>query len=1215
LIPTVWESETRKTGDMAEVRLTEEQEQALEHRLNVALVAGAGSGKTTVLTQRYLRILEAESHLSVRNILAITFTDRAAAEMLERIRARATEKCSGADADRWRTVREELMAASISTIHAFCAGLLRTYAPEAGVSPDFDTLDAPNAAILLEEAIAEAADPLNADLHEELRLLLRRWSAGRVRDVLRTILASLEVSRDGLMHAATSSLDEMVSEWASTIASLQRSTLEALAGETDLLSMLRRIESAAANEEDEGVVGLVGAVREARTSLESEGDAAASVRDILPLFTKKDFAPRRRFPGSKQRWRGEDIDVYKEACAAVAQLLSAHAGILSICADDKADRLVAAHLGAVARVASWTLGKYEARKREEGALDFTDLQFNALRLLESNPKVLREVRARYRYVMVDEFQDINSVQWRLIRTLVSDGETVARDKLFIVGDPLQSIYGFRHAEVELLEQACEEMGRAVRPNGERFRLVRMDRNFRSHPNIINFINFLFRGFLEEPTVMRQQFEPEFQALRAQRGSAKECGAVEVLAGLRSSERPPFAHEAACIARRIRDIIAETPVKVVDRESGEPRDAGFGDVAILLRGRTHLEELERALRRWGVPYVVASGIGFFEQPEVADLIAFLKFIASPWNDLASSSLLRSPLFSVTDEALFRLVLLKPRAPLWDKICGVDGLEGFDERDADALSQMKEIGGRLLASAGRDSPVRLIQELLDETGAWGSYAADLRGHQAIANIRKFLALVRHLNSPSRPLPDLVRVLELQAERGVDEPEAPLHLEGGDAIRITTIHAAKGLEFPIVFLADLGRYVSGRQSAVLVDRELGLGLALPSGGARDGGEKCSLRIAAEERLRRRERAEEKRLLYVAATRARDMLVLSGEVRPGSKLDASASNWMVRTLALLGIDELCCGDQNLTVGEENPVTFRLSVLESTEEPPAQIQVEGTFAEDAAAVNEAVLTFLRQAPLKTAQARRELRVTALAEYARCPHAYYLSEEAGAGSVSPAETGALARGSFIHRVLQLSHGRNEGDLRDLCEVLVRQVPSMDSAERERLCADAVEAVRRAGDSMVGDVSREAEQVLAEVPISFNAGRATLNGMIDRLCIMPENKYVLVDFKTDRVEADGIKKKVEEYKVQLDAYALGVSKAFSVPLDDVRPVLCFTSPGEAREWRLTAHDAEALVRQLEDIGEKVARGEFPAVESEACQACLHRELGICKAGGAWSAAAI
>ena len=1194
---------------MAGVTLTDEQAGALDHSSNVALLAGAGSGKTLVLTRRYLDILDANPSLSVRNILAITFTERAAAEMLERIRAGVRERRRGADTGRWAEVYEELATASISTIHAFCAALLRMYSPEAGVSPDFETLDEPSAGMMLEETIAEATDPLNGELHDELKFLLRRWSAGNVRDVLRGLLSALEVSRKDLVAAAAASPDEMVSEWAEKVSALQECTVRGLSEQTNLLSLLKRIESAAEGGGDGNIAVLVGAVRETRVRLEAGEQVAGAIRDLVPLFVTGAGGARRRFPGSKQRLRAADMETYKSAAMEVGRIIAPHAALLSIRADGETDRAAAEHLAGLARVASWALSRYESRKREEGALDFTDLQWKAFELLEGNGEVLERVRARYRYLMVDEFQDINPLQWNIVRLLASKGDRLARDKLFIVGDPLQSIYGFRHAHVELLSGACEEMAKAAgRAGGRDPKVIRMATNFRSHPNMIRFTDFLFDRLLEEPRVVRERFEPAFQSLGAHREGIEECGSVEVLAALRAPGSPPFAREGECIAARIREMVDVNPVAVWDREVGELRPVAFSDIAILLRGRTHLEQLERALRASGVPYVLTGGIGFFGQPEVTDLVNFLRFVVSPWNDLAVASMLRSPLFSTTDEALLRLALAGRRLPLWGKILELRDLDEFEEGDANALRQMKELGERLLEKAGRASPGQLIQELLDETGACGSYAAGPRGHQAIANIRKLTSLLHRLNTPFRPLPDLVRVLELQMERAAAEAEAPLHLESEDAVRIMTIHAAKGLEFPVVILADLGRQAQRPQRALLIERDLGLGLALPSGGARSAEEKCSLRRAAEERLRRREDAEEKRLLYVAMTRARDHLVLSGEVKPEAKLVASASNWMIKTLAFLGIGELSCGLRGMTVGEEPPAAFRLRVVGLDEQPSESIAPEDAAeVKDEADLYDQSYSFSWLAAPIPVAGRRELSVTALAEYVRCPQAYYLSQQARVGDMGSAGTAAQERGSFIHKVLQLSLGKTEKELQNLCELLVQQVRGLTPGERKTLRAEALDAVRAVNLSRVGELSGNAEQVLPEVPVSFRTGRAILNGTIDRLCVMPGNLYALVDFKTDRIETDEVEKRASEYKLQLDAYCMGVSKAFSVPLANVRAIICFTSPGETAEWVVSVEDGEALGARIERIAETIAKGEFAAAPSEHCAECVHRELGVCEIG--------
>ncbi len=1203
---------------MTSFQMTETQEQALDHGRNITVIAGAGSGKTTVLTRRYVRLLEANPRLSARNVLAVTFTERAAAEMMERVRREITDRSAAPDGMRWRTVREELVGAPISTLHGFCARLLRAYPLEAGVDPDFQTLDEPTSTVLLDEAVLEATDPLNGELREELRFLWRGWTAGQLRGTLRSLLADREVSEKRLTAAAKDSPEEMAAAWAAAVAAMQDSRAAMLLEETDLMQLFRHILKAAPFADGEAAE-LIEAVSGAAARLNSQESPAPVLAELVPFFTTGEgFAPRRSFRGSKQRWRGGDIGAYKSAARAVARILAPHAELLTTRIDAAADRFVAEHLHSLAGVAAAALSSYRRRKEAVGALDFADLQLKALELLRNNPAIGDRCRSRFRYVMVDEFQDTNFLQWRIIKQLVSKGPALARDKLFVVGDPLQSIYAFRLADVEVLEQVRREMDEAaqteVAVGTARPGTILMQENFRSQPNLIRFNNFLFERLLAAPGVGREPFEPGFEPLRPTRVARSDLGRAEILVSLRHPQLPVFAHEAYRIAGRIRELVEEAPIRVVDPHSGEPRPAKFGDIAVLLRGRTHLGALERALRAAQVPYAVVAGIGFYGQPEILDLISCLTFLAAPWDDVAVAAILRSPLFSGTDEALFRLSLNRARISLWGKIRDLASFDGFAQSDAEALDQMRQLLSRLLDLAARAPAQQLLQYLLEETGAWGTYAAGPRGHQAVANIRKFLDILRELNSSAKPLPDLVRILDLQAQRAVAEPEAPLHLEGENAVKITTIHSAKGLEFPIVILADLGRQTRRPPRPAIVDRELGIGLALPGRTPTAGEEHCSLRAVVDWRARRKELAEEKRLLYVACTRARDHLILSGECTPSQKRRPSGTGWLPQILIHLGLDHLEGGDHVLHLGDNNPAEVLLSVLGPPDELPAPVMKDDVveaarqsmvspFAGDR---ERALISDL--APLPIHAPERDMSVTALAEYRRCPYAYFLGEELSVRDLKEPRSAALARGSFIHRVLQLSHGAAPAELQELGERLVGQASELCGADRAAAVQAALEAVNRANEGRVGELTPRADNVLNEVPVAIRLGQVTLRGVIDRLCVLPERRLAVIDFKTDRIGPKDVDRRAARYRIQLDAYGLSVAKAFSVPLGDVSLLVYFTEPGIHREWALQAGDGEALRREIEQIARAISNGEFPPSHSpETCASCRFARMEVCRKG--------
>ncbi|MEE9584509.1 MAG: UvrD-helicase domain-containing protein, partial [Candidatus Brocadiales bacterium] len=523
--------------------------------------------------------------------------------------------------------------------------------------------------------------------------------------------------------------------------------------------------------------------------------------------------------------------------------------------------------------------KYEEEKRSRSALDFSDLTEKAIQLLRTAPHVRLELREKFKYILVDEFQDTNRLQKTLVDLLRSPGN------LFVVGDARQSIYGFRDADLEVFlkyrEEVAEESGA----------VIRMDENFRTRPEIIDFVNHVFMGIPRGKAPVGYS-----KLIAASRFGEKRDPSVELVLSKGANMDEARRLEAIALARRIQDIVENEEVKIT--RLGGPREGSpisYGDIAVLLRTTADIKLYERALAELNIPFLVVRGRGLYNAREITDLVNFLKVIDNPLDEIKLAAVLRSPFVGVSDECLFWLAH-------YSKDKNGDGKEIFytlshaDEipeiephhrdrllRFAEQLGLLRDLKGRLPISAFMDA-------VIDKTGFDTRILALPSGRQKYANIRKIVELTRGflekrgfsgLGAFFRAISDL-RVMEMR------EPEAPIDVERNDVLKLMTIHSAKGLEFPVVALADLSRDRRNRTGDLTFSKKTGLGFRTFNPVTR-GPEMTRSCYQIDEEQGQKDMEEMERVFYVALTRAEEHLLLSGALgsrNKGGWLKALAEN-----------------------------------------------------------------------------------------------------------------------------------------------------------------------------------------------------------------------------------------------------------------------------------------------------------------------------------------
>ncbi len=1100
---------------------------AVDPRFNVALEASAGTGKTRVLVERYINLLHAGVDPS--NILAITFTRKAAAEMRDRIMAtlRVAAERGELPPARWRELRDRTADIAIGTIDAFCLALLREFPLEADLDPAFSVADDTELPRLVDEALDRALRICRAVARDDDNVALAFSQLGerRVRAGLASLLNRRIVAPDILTKylVATRAVDLDVATVSRRAGAALIALCESMHGGLD-----RFLESGPPKP---AFLLLARSLRQLREAV--DGDAVLDPAVVQAVFTRasehfltQDGDPRVRSPYPKAAFAAEaDWRVHRDLVVshaeAVAQVLAAFRRDLNV--------LVSRGIWRMFRVAE---AEYRQTLDAHAALDFSDLLLRALDLLRRMDDFAQSryrLESRYHHVLVDEFQDTSRAQWELVSLLIQswgEGAGLAhtgplQPSIFIVGDRKQSIYSFRDADVSVLREAARHLD-GLRPDGDVRRTI--SRSFRAVAPLLAFINDVCHDIDKAPG-RPDGFEYE-DADRfpgdGEPAAGAAVGADEAL-GMVVGETPEACAEitASEIARL---LSAGTTVR--DRDTGVARAVRAGDVGILFRTRESHREFEAALARLNIRSYVYKGLGFFDADEIKDVLALVAYLADPVSDLCSAALMRSRLFGMSDEAL-RLL-----APNLSGALRADtpppALARLDPDDHRVLAEARHATRRWLGLVDRMPAAELVDLILSES----AYAFELRGprfDQARENLKKIRSLMRR--TQNRGYGTLARMAAHLGRLAVGD-EANAAIDALDAVNLMTVHAAKGLEFPIVFVVNLARGTGGRRDPVRLSADRS-----GQGGSVAVGD---FQSDADDDNAMKEREETKRLLYVALSRARDRLYLGTVLKDGRILPARGSLAEVLPSSLLGQFAPAAGGIDWRASSGRAHRFRVcSGAVSQDSPPGEPGegLDPAVAEPLLDHRTDDFSSLADAPL----VNRVLADTTLANTAPTPRtvASVVAEAGGRAGrqLLAAEHGQSDRivGTLVHRMLQrfgfdLAGGKTV--TRQAALRILRPEEAV-AASAERTAAELADAAVDVYRSICGrpDVRAlyAAGARLHEVPFTMRLDGVVLRGTIDCLVRTASNRMTVLEFKTGRPRDD--------HRVQLDLYRRAAERLF------------------------------------------------------------------------------
>ena len=1109
------------------VPVDEEERSVIAARLDETLFveASAGTGKTASLVGRVASLVRT-GRATLDRVAAITFTEAAAAELRDRVRQELEEAadCAGSEEERARCAQgvEDLDQASIQTLHSFAAALLHERPLEAGLPPAFETSDEIAAGIRFDEAWAEWLDEMleeDSPLAPQLGLAL---TLGVTLPQLREVALAFHRNYTDVEGKAFGPTPAVASGWMDEPrdagSEMERLCMYSQLMDDDLLYRHVQVK-----------------VREIRRLGDEEPDSAMAYRQLSRVL------PLRYGRGRQTDW-DTDPATGENACKALKELLRE--------TQESAEASLEAALGAAMvpildALREFVLG-YAKRRRVEGRAEFHDLLVWARGLLRDKVDVRDHFRARFSHVLIDEVQDTDPIQTEIAMYLSGavpeagqggDQRPVAWDsvvpeagKLFVVGDPKQSIYRFRRADVVQMSRLRELI------EGAGGRTVNLVQNFRSQKQVVGWVNHVFKNWMDAGTEAAAGdgfVQAAYEAMDARWTGESGSTYGPRVWGLADKEvEGPIGDvrrdEAGQIAYLLRRMVTDG-WRTLDRERAEAtgaeayRAVTYADVCILMPTRTGLGALERALEEQDIPYRLESASLIFETQEIRDLLNCLKAIDDPADQVATVAALRSLAFGCSDVELLRHFESGGRFDYLREVVG--RREGPVSEALETLREYHE--GRMW-----ESPGRLIERFVRGRGLMEAASGHPRMRE---QWRRYRFMVERAwlfaAAGGTSLRAFLRWIEDQVNERARVTETPVPESDEEAVRVMTIHASKGLEFPVVVLTGINSSRSYRSERVLFDRSKGaveVRLGPSSGGfATPGYESLA------EGEKRMSEAEDVRLMYVATTRARDHLVLSLR-RPkrggAGSLAGRISSHMEEAPQLW---------QRIDPDVDGEVAERGDASDGGKREVASDAHTPEARESWAEERERLIEEMGRPSFVSATA--------------------LGKKTGEGedkeepdSPEPWRRGRAGTsvGRAVHAVLQaidLKTGEGIGD-RARAQAAAEGIPERTD-EVARLCRDAVESavVRRAVAS---------GRYWREVPVAAAVGNGSLHGFIDLLFEEGEG-LVVVDYKTDSVTQEEARDAVGRYRLQGGAYAHSIGQVTGKSVKEV--VFLYLQP--RREERL------------------------------------------------------
>ncbi len=1103
--------------------LTPQQKAALVFDKHVSVTANAGSGKTFVLSKRFVEIF-LNADVDLNSIVAITFTDKAAGELKRKIANEVDERLllevNPEKRKKLENLRRQLVSANISTIHSFCINILKEFAPEAEIDANFNPIDKTTSDELIELSVDETINSLiqNQSYKDDLKYLIRFFTSKRG---LVSQLQNAVEKRRVIENLKVSRYDKSEDEIAEIFKENFENSFDMIFADSieQTILALKKI--------NEFVIGHDSANKHAAEAAYVLNQINSEAKPIDKLILLKHLVKNAlteklmiRKPGylNKQREKFEnEIDLIHKS-------LTELSNFFSVDLSGESEKELAKFGKSFIKVYDYLLNLYTEKKKKNGYLDFEDLLLKTEKILEFQ-NVINSLRQKFRYVMIDEYQDTNELQYEIFMPIL---ENLQSGNLFVVGDEKQSIYLFRNAEPEIFERTKNE----ILYRNQSGELLTLPHSFRMTPPLVLFTNHLFTNLFKNPNTYFNEVKHS-QLVCAKEENQK--GAAEIIL----ADEDTVTTESDLVARRILQLLAdETDDTII-----------YKNIAVLCRKRDSFVELEDSFVRYGIPFTIIGGKGFYQRQTIYDVYNYISFLLNTENDSALIGILRSPFFNISDLQLYQISLASGNS-YFEKIKNIP--------DSEIKNIFEKLNENLnLASSMEIS--KLIRKVLLESSYWAIIAAKQNSNQELANIEKLLTLARSYSQKSfKNLYDFNVFLREAIEGYEDEGQAQVARDE-NTVKLLTIHQAKGLEYKAVFLYGCNnttRDDSVRAKSLSVDKNYGLLTKVPV--LQKYFEKYStppIVALYNYSNERKNCAEMKRLLYVGVTRAISHLFIT----------ATHKNYNVKSNSFLEliIEGFNLDPQSEKIELNSNVEFMKFIGDKYEfyQRPISLSIPIIHQIDEVKIDELQKAVENATKINLTQKITDvpkseiISATKISMFSQCPVKYQLTYELGYSRIynliKENEDGyefneneeyesrsfRQIRGKIIHAALKENYRGEELRSYIVMKMDAENIDE-DDLSKENMVTSIIGEIEQFYHSEAYNELVSSKNSKSELEIYCEEGEHYLYGIIDKL-IIDNDKLVIVDYKTDNITEEQLNDRAGDYMPQLKFYAYILSKLFTL----------------------------------------------------------------------------
>ncbi|MDR3609878.1 MAG: UvrD-helicase domain-containing protein [Ignavibacteriaceae bacterium] len=1157
--------------------LTPHQQIALNYHNHISLNANAGSGKTFVLSKRYVEIALNEK-IPLNKIVAITFTDKAASELYKKIsnciEELLTISVNKSDIRQLESLRRQLISANISTIHSFCLNILREFPVEAELDANIIPINEKLSTELIEMSVDKMIkESLENDDQERIKKLIRMFSS---KGLLSTELESLVKNYTKVIFIEDRIYSKSPEEIIEYYNYIIDEYFDKLIGSriTLIYNDFIRINNIVLSDKPDNATALNASPLINRLNQELQKNELIKTLSELRkmLFTKAGKI------SAKGYLKGTLREDFQNECEEIELFFDE----LDIFTPGENEYETWRKLSLFGKEILYffrkSLSVYEELKSENGYLDYEDILYKTYNILK-NPVVSEYLGDKYQYLMIDEYQDTNELQYNIFLPLL---DNLKRGNLLVVGDEKQSIYMFREAELEVFRKTREDISGISGVAS----LLTLPDSFRMNQELCLFTNSLFKNLFHIPDPLFN--EVEHSDLICARNE-DDHGKVEFL----------FNHLAEQNSDLESDLVVKRLVNLVNNENGKYK---WGDLTVLCRKRKSFSELEKKFAEYKVPFIIMGGKEFYQRQSVYDIYNYFSFLLDNNNDTALIGLLRSPFFAFSDDDIYKLSLYDGWT-YWQKIAKIKNEE---QRWESAYRLLNE---NTLLSKDIDFSV-LFRKLLKESNFIPIMASRPDGIQEIANIEKLISLTSDfMKEGYKTLYDFVNYLKLSIEEKDDEPQAPIS-EESDAVKIMTLHQAKGLEFPVVVLYKCNETTIKsviKSKKILADKTFGLLTKIPlHNDYYTSYLSTSINSLSEFISDKKGMAETKRLLYVGITRAQEHLIISFESNKEIKLQNGSFIWLLQKG--FGIDfnrEMFTVQGSLTflvnnegnyLNKEKLLSFNIPIIKDVQIVNPVPNVIPVAPDKYSLVN----------TIEDHISGEIISATRFSVFSQCPMKYYLRFEVGlnlinefsplldkidAGSNNDVD-GSL-KGRIIHSLLEKNIKRE--NLPGQTNIILEK-EKIPPVEKKILLNEIIKDLDKYFSS---DKHREIvsfPNFKNEFEVYLKLDEFYLYGRIDKV-IFDDNKIKIIDYKTDNISPGYVKNRTAQYLSQVKFYSFILSRLYPhVHLYELQ-IVFIKNPDATINIEINDDDFSAIENEIIKMIDSLRNRDFiPNINQ--CRNCIY-----------------